>query len=56
MGTWEEKLGEMSGGTSGLEAFLDLSTYDMRNAARNIDCPFCRRHMMLEAEEKSNQQ
>lgn len=51
MSTWEKKLGEIGDGDSTLEAFLGLSDYDMRNAAANIDCPFCRRHMLLEADE-----
>lgn len=51
MNTWEKKLGEMGDGDSALDAFLDLSAYDMRSAAANIDCPFCRRHMTLEADE-----
>ena len=53
MEMWEEKLNSLGGGDSSLLPFLELSVYDMRNAARNIDCPYCRRHMMLEAEEIS---
>jgi hypothetical protein len=50
---WEKKLGMMEDTNTTLDAFLDLSVYDMENAARAIDCPFCRRHMTLEAEEIS---
>ena len=51
MDTWEKKLGAMGDPHSTLDAFLDLGVYDMKNAASNIDCPFCKRHMLLEAEE-----
>ncbi len=51
MDTWEKKLGAMGDPGSTIDAFLDLGAHDMRNAASNIDCPFCRRHMMLEAGE-----
>ncbi len=54
MYTWEKKLGAMRDSDSTLDAFLDLSAYDMRSAAANIDCPFCRRHMVLEADEISH--
>jgi len=53
MEKWENELGMVGSESSTLDAFLDLSVYDMKNAARNIDCPFCRRHMTLEAEEIS---
>ncbi len=36
-------------GESPIMAFLDLSVQDISNAAYNVDCPFCRRHMLLEA-------
>jgi hypothetical protein len=51
MEMWEKKLNSVGAGTPALDAFLGLSVYDMRNAALNIDCPFCKRHMLLEAEE-----
>ena len=51
MDLWETKLGFIGAAAPTLDAFLDLSVYDMRNAALNIDCPYCRRHMLLEAEE-----
>jgi hypothetical protein len=53
MEMWEKKLNSVGAGKPALDAFLDLSVYDMRNAALNIDCPFCKRHMLLEAEEIS---
>lgn len=54
METWEKKLNLVGAGTPTVDAFLDLSAYDMTNAAMNIDCPFCRRHMVLEAHEISH--
>ena len=53
MEKWEKALGVVGTDSSTLDAFLDLAVYDMENAAAHIDCPFCRRHMMLEAEEIS---
>jgi hypothetical protein len=51
MEAWEENVKRVSSGTPRSHAFLDLAAYDMKNAADNIDCPYCRRHMLLEAEE-----
>ena len=51
MTLWEQKLGQLGAKASTIDAFLDLAVYDMKNAARNIDCPYCRRHMFLEADE-----
>jgi hypothetical protein len=51
MNAWEENIKRVSSGTPRSHAFLDLAAYDMKNAADNIDCPYCRRHMLLEAEE-----
>jgi len=51
METWEAKTHELASGDSPVVPFLDLSLLDMRNAAATIDCPFCRRHMTLEAGE-----
>ena len=53
MEMWETKLNSIGTGGPALDAFLDLSAYDLKHAAQNIDCPFCRRHMLLEAEEIS---
>jgi hypothetical protein len=51
MNAWEENVRRVSSGTPRSHAFLDLAAYDMKSAAGNIDCPYCRRHMLLEAEE-----
>lgn len=51
MQTWENTLGASGNPATSLEAFLELSAYDMRSAANGIDCPFCKRHMLLEADE-----
>ena len=51
MDSWEDVMKRVGSGTPGLEAFLDLAAQDMRNAARHIDCPYCRRHMILESAE-----
>lgn len=51
MNAWEAKLGVLAEKSQTLDAFLDLVVYDLRSAAQNIDCPYCRRHMLLEAEE-----
>jgi len=51
MNAWEENVRRVSSGTPRSHAFLDLAAYDMKSAANNIDCPYCRRHMLLEAEE-----
>jgi hypothetical protein len=51
MEAWEVKTGDLASGGSPVVPFLELSVLDMHNAAANIDCPFCRRHMTLEAEE-----
>lgn len=51
MEMWEVKSGDLASGGSAAISFLDLSVLDMHNAAATIDCPFCRRHMNLEAEE-----
>jgi hypothetical protein len=51
MEAWEDHVKRMSSGTPGFDAFLGLAAYDMKNAASNIDCPYCRRHMLLESEE-----
>ena len=53
MERWETTLKSVGAGTPALDAFLDLSVYDMKHAAWNIDCPFCRRHMLLEADDIS---
>jgi hypothetical protein len=54
MQEWEKTLGAAGDPGTSLDAFLDLSAHDMRSAAGNIDCPFCRRHMLLEAGEISH--
>jgi|SRR5208282_2991485 len=51
MDAWEDKMKEVGSGTPRYEAFLGLAAYDMKNAARYIDCPYCMRHMLLESEE-----
>lgn len=51
MDSWEEVMRKVGSGTPGLDAFLGLASEDMRNAAMNIDCPYCRKHMLLESEE-----
>ncbi len=53
MEAWEEEMRRVGSGTPGIEAFLDLAAFDMKNAAEHIDCPYCRRHMLLESEEIS---
>ncbi len=54
MQEWEKALGAAGDPMTSLDAFLELSAHDMRNAASNIDCPFCKRHMFLEADEISH--
>lgn len=51
MDSWEDVMKAVGSGTPGLEAFMGLAAHDMRDAARYIDCPYCRRHMVLESEE-----
>jgi hypothetical protein len=51
MNVWEIQVKDISSGKPPLVAFLDLSVMDITNAAHSIDCPFCRRHMLLEAHE-----
>jgi hypothetical protein len=51
MDEWERALKDASEPSETLGAFLGLAVHDMRNAAANIDCPFCRKHMVLEADE-----
>jgi len=51
MSLWEQKLASLSVKSSTVDAFLDLAVHDMKNAAANIDCPYCRKHMLLEADE-----
>ncbi len=51
MDSWEEVMKRVGSGTPALEAFLGLAAHDMIDAARYIDCPYCRRHMLLESEE-----
>lgn len=51
MEEWEAHLKELGSGIPPVVPFLDLAAHDMRSAAANIDCPYCRTHMMLEAEE-----
>ncbi|MDA4136658.1 MAG: hypothetical protein OK449_06655 [Thaumarchaeota archaeon] len=53
MDKWEAELKLVGLGTPSVIPFLDLSVYDMRNAALSIDCPYCRAHMLLEADEIS---
>jgi hypothetical protein len=53
MDKWETELKVVGSGTPSVIPFLDLSVYDMRNAALSIDCPYCRAHMLLEADEIS---
>lgn len=48
---WEEVINRISRGDDYALVFLELSYYDLITAAKNIDCPYCRRHMILEAEE-----
>jgi hypothetical protein len=47
----EEAVQEMSGGGTLLVAFLRLSYEELSHAAHSIDCPYCREHMRLEADE-----
>lgn len=54
MEEWESKLKEVGSSSTPLLPFLDLAAYDMRHAADNIDCPYCRAHMLLEAGEISH--
>jgi hypothetical protein len=53
MDKWEAELKLVGSGTPSVIPFLDLSVYDMRNAALSIDCQYCRAHMLLEADEIS---
>lgn len=53
MDRWEAHLKALGSGEPSVMPFLDLAAYDMRNAAVNIDCPYCRAHMLLEAGEIS---
>lgn len=48
---WEEVIKRLSEGEDPVLVFLRLSCFDLRTAAEHIDCPYCRRHMLLEAEE-----
>lgn len=50
---WEEKLKEVKRGRDPSIAFLELCYHDMMTSAKFIDCPYCRKHMILEAEEIS---
>jgi hypothetical protein len=47
----EEAVQDISGGKPLLVAFLRLSSAELSGAAESIDCPYCREHMRLEAEE-----
>jgi hypothetical protein len=51
MEVWEKQLKALGAGAPAPEVFLELAVYDLGNAAKYIDCPFCRRHMLLESEE-----
>ena len=51
MKIWEEKINEIQGGKSPLNTFIKLSIIDIYFAAKSIDCPYCQKHMLLEAEE-----
>jgi hypothetical protein len=53
MDKWEAELKLVGSGAPSVIPFLDLSVYDMKNAALSIDCPYCRAHMLLEADEIS---
>src|SRR5438132_7341785 len=47
----EEAVQEIGGGRTALVAFLRLSSEELSGAAQSIDCPYCREHMRLEADE-----
>jgi len=51
MKIWEKKINEIQSGKPPLNTFIELSIIDISFAATNIDCPYCRKHMLLEAEE-----
>ena len=48
---WENAINKLSEGADPVLVFLKLSCFDLRMAAEHIDCPYCRRHMLLEAGE-----
>jgi len=52
-GLWEEKIKEILSGRDPALVFLELAVKDLELASQNIDCPYCSRHITLEAEELS---
>jgi hypothetical protein len=51
MKVWEKKINDIQSGKSPLNTFIKLSIIDIYFAAKSIDCPYCQKHMLLEAEE-----
>lgn len=51
-GTFRRKLLESAGSRDDLlKALLKLAAYETETASRYIDCPYCRKHMLLESGE-----